>query len=606
MNRLLVFLSLILVTGLTSAQDVTLEADAPSLVAVGEQFRLTYTINKRPSEFNPPAFNDFEILAGPSTSSSSSIQIINGKVTQSESYTYTYILESTREGKFTIEPAEVKVGKEKLYSNKLNIEVVKSANPSQSRSQGQGQNQQTQQTETSDNLPNSDLFVNIDLNRRSSYLGEPIIATIKLYTRVGIAGFEDVKFPAFNGFWSQELETPSNIDFQRENVNGKIYNVGVIRKYLLFPQKSDKLEIDPFELVVVYQRRVNRPQSIFDDFFGSVESYRKKLVSTPINITIKDLPSDAPSSFKGAVGRFKMDASCDKKVVKTNEAITVKVKISGSGNIRLIEIPEIEFPAGFELFDPKVTDNINSSSEGAIGSKLFEYVAIPRTPGQFKIPAIQYTYFDPVKEQYVTLKSDDLDLVVSSDGTDSSALPIIGYGKEDIKFIGKDIRFIKTQKAQLTRNNYYFIGSLGFLSLILFIIFLFIAGGFMYNKHRVEMSNIMLIRNRRANKVANRRLQVASNHLKSDNKEQFYEEVHKAVWGYLSDKLSITIADLTTERVKDELRIRNIPEEAIDEFSRIISVCEYARFAPKAEQSEMSTLFDSAHIFISKLEQNIK
>jgi len=603
MKRLLVLIIFLSNYLQINAQNLEFKAYAPSLVAIGEQFRLTYSVNKRPSEFTPPEIKDFEILAGPSTSSSSSVQIINGKVSQSESYTYTYILVAQKEGKFTIEPAEVVVDKEKLKSNILTIDVVKQAAASQSQDHDQ---QRGGIVESNDELPNSELFVAVDVNRRSSYLGEPIIATIKLYTRVGIAGFEDVKFPSFNGFWSQELETPTNIDFQRAKVNGTIYNVGVIRKYLLFPQKSDKLEIDPFELVVVYQQRANRPRSIFDDFFGAVESFKKKLVSKSIPITIKDLPKNAPESFKGAVGTFKLDVTSDKKSVKTNEAITLKVKIAGSGNVRLIESPQIEFPAGFEVFDPKTTDNINNTSEGAVGSKLFEYVAIPRTPGEFNIPAVEYSYFDPSKEQYISLKSNEITLKVSTDGADSSALPIVGYGKEDIKFIGKDIRYIKTDKPRLHVMNRFFFGSSTYYISILLVLILFALAIFFFDKHRKEMSDIMLIKNKRANKIAKKRLQHAENYLKNDNKELFFEEIHKALIGYLSDKLKITIADLTTDRAKDELIILNIDMVDIDELVRIVSVCEFARFAPKTEHSEMSSLYQSAHQLISKLEQLIK
>jgi len=603
MKKLLTIILFLTSLQLINAQEVEFKAYAPGLVGIGEQFRLTYSINKRPSEFTPPEFNDFEILAGPSTSSSSSVQIINGKVSQTESYTYTYILVSQKEGKFNIGPAEILVDKEKVKSNSLTIDVVKQTAASQSQSQDQ---QRGGIEESRDDLPNSELFVSVDVNRRSSYLGEPIIATIKLYTRVGIAGFEDVKFPSFNGFWSQELETPTNIDFQREKVNGTIYNVGIIRKYLLFPQKSDKLEIDPFELVVVYQQRANRPRSIFDDFFGAVESFRKKLVSKPITINIKDLPKNAPESFKGAVGTFKLDVTSDKKSVKTNEAITIKIKIAGSGNIRLIESPQIEFPGGFEIFDPKTTDNINNTSEGAVGSKLFEYVAIPRTPGEFTIPSVEYTYFDPSKEQYVTLKSKETIVNVSSDGGDSSALPILGYGKEDIKFIGKDIRYIKTDKPQLHVRNKFFFGSTSYFISIVLILISFAVSIFIYNKHRKEMSDIMLIKNKRANKIAKKKLQLAEKYLKTDSKEQFFEEIHKALIGYLSDKLRITIADLTTERAKDELKLRGIDGNDIEELNRIITVCEFARFAPKTEHSEMSSLYQSAHQLISKLEQLIK
>lgn len=603
MKRTITFLSFILLSGLTFAQEVTFEAFAPSLVAVGEQFRLTYSFNKRPTSFTPPEIQNFEILAGPSTSQSTSVEVINGKVTQSESISYTYILEATKEGKFTIEPAVAVVSKNEMKCNAVTIEVVKQTNSSQQQDQTRG-NEQT--SESRSDLPSSELFVTLDLNRSSVYIGEPLIATLKIYTRVGVSNFVDFKFPAFNGFWSQEIETPNQIKFQRENVNGKIYNMGVIKKYLLFPQKNSRLDIEPFELEVLYQQRVNRSQSIFDDFFGTDETFRKKLISKAVSVNVKDLPTNAPESFKGGVGSFKIEASIDKKAVKTNEAITLKYKIAGNGNIKLVESPKVEFPSGFEVFDPKTTDKISNNVDGASGFKQFEYVAIPRTPGNFTIPSIEFSYFDPSKGQYTTLKSDEFNVRVSSDGADSGTVSMYGYGKEDIKFIGKDIRFIKNKTVSIKQYSGYFIGSGSFFLVIVILLVAFGVFVYMMSKHQHEMSDIMLIRNKKANKVARKRLQVAESHLKTDNRELFFEEIHKAMWGYLADKLKISVSNLTSDNARIELEKYAVSSIDIEEFMRIISVCEYARFAPKSEHSEMNSLYESAHQLISKLEQVIK
>ncbi|HCT30094.1 MAG TPA: hypothetical protein DIW31_05055 [Bacteroidales bacterium] len=603
MNRVLFFLSLLAAVNFSSAQEVALEVYAPSLVAVGEQFRLSYSINKQPTSLTPPEIKNFEILAGPSSSHSTSVQVINGRVTQSETISYTYILEAKKEGKFTIDPATAIVDGKELKSNSVTIEVIKQNNSSQQQSQG---SEQQDRTQTRDDLPNSELFVGVDVSRRSVYLGEPIVATLKLYTRVSLANFEDSKFPPFNGFWSQEIETTPNIEFQRENINGKIYNVGIIKKYLLFPQKNKTLEIDPFELVVLYQQRVNRSQSIFDDFFGSVETYRKKLVSKPITINVMDLPANAPESFRGGVGNFKLEPSLDKKVVKTNEAITLKLKISGNGNIKLIDSPKIGFPEGFEVYDPKTSDNVNTSTNGASGSKIFEYVAIPRTPGNFTIPSIEFTYFDPVKVQYVTLKSEPYSIKVTSDGSDSGTAQVYGYSKEDIKFIGKDIRFIKTAKLATKPYASFFIGSVLF-----YIIIIVLLGGFAFavyymSKYQKELSDIMLVKNKKANKIARKRLHIAESHLKANNRELFFEEIHKAMWGYLSDKLSIPVSNLTSDNARTEMSTKGITYVDIEEFMQIISVCEFARFAPAADNSEMSILFNRAHELIMKFEGIIK
>lgn len=603
MKRVLMVIGFLLLSGFSFAQEVKLEAYAPSLVGVGEQFRLVYSINKQPSSFNQPEIKDFEILAGPSTSQSTSVTVINGKVSRSETISYTYILEAKKEGKFTINPASVMIGNDEYKSKVLNIEVINQSNSNQQQSQGAGE--QEQNVEKGD-LPNSELFVTLDVDRRTSFIGEPIIATLKICTRIDIAQYVDAKFPAFNGFWSQEIEPSPNFSYQRVNINGKIYSVGVIKKFMLFPQKNGTIEIDPWELEILYQQKVRSSQSIFDDFFGSVETYRKRLVSKPVSIFVKELPSNAPESFKGGVGVFKLEPVFDKKSVKTNEAITLRIKVSGEGNIKLIEAPKVEFPSGFEVYDPKVTDKVANSSSGASGAKLFEYVAIPRSPGSFTIPPIEFTYFDPHKAQYITLKSQEYEINVSSDGSSTANASSFTYSKEDIKFIGKDIRFIKTGKLKVTPYAGFFVGSGMFYVLMVLIFLCFGALIYLMSKHQEEMSNIMLIKNKKANKVARKRLQVAESHLKTNNREPFFEEIHKAMWGYLSDKLSIPVSNLTSETARIEMSAKGIADSDIEEFMRIIGVCEYARFAPSTETSEMSSLYNSAIELISKFEQNLK
>lgn len=598
MIRRFLVIALVFVSVVAKSQNVTVEAYAPGLVEVGEQFRLTYTLNSRPSSFTPPSIPDFEVIAGPSTSSSTSIEMINGKVTQNQSYTYTYILEASKEGKFTIDPAEATIGNGKVKSNPLSIEVIKSSGT------GRQVNQQRQSADDdTDNLPGDDLFVTIELNKKTAYLGEPIVATIKIYTRVNIVGFDDPKFPTFDGFWSQELETAQNISFQRVNVNGKIYSMGTIRKYLLFPQKNDKLEIDPFEIVAVYQGKTTRSQSIFDEFFGGMENYRKRLASKPLVINIKQLPANAPQSFTGAVGTYQLDASVDKSRLKTNEAVTVKVKISGNGNIKLVGTPKINFPAGFELFDPKVTDNVSTTSNNAQGTKNYEFIAIPRSAGTFEIPAVEFSYFDLLKSAYVTLRSKPMPITVTADSTASTGMVLSGYGKEDVKFIGKDIRFINTKHSRLRSTNYFVVSSGYYFFIYIILATLFIILWYLLSKHRDRMANLSMVRTRKASKIAQKRLKDAYAMLGQNNNEKFYEEIHKALWGYAADKFSISIANLNSERVREELSKRGVENTDTEEFIRIIDICEYARFAPITEHAQMNTLYENTYSLISRLEQ---
>lgn len=608
MLRILFFAVCVFITGVSKAQDVTFVAQGPGMVESGERFRLTYTINSQPSNFEAPQLDNFYIIAGPSTSTNTSIEVVNGKMTRSHSITYTYVLEAVKEGKFTIPSAKAKVDRKTYESNPVEIEVIKPQNTS--AQQGGGQNTQganvrnTQQAGAS-NIPDEDLFVTIDFNKHSAYLGEPIEATLKLFTRVDIAGFEDAKFPTFAGLWSQELQTSNNITFQRANVNGKIYNVGIIRKYLLFPQKSDRLEIEPFELGVIYNAPSSRPRSIFDDFFGAVEQRRKKLVSRPVSVSIKPLPPNAPASFTGAVGSFKMTTTADKTELKANEAVTLKIAISGSGNMKLFGTPKVEFPAGFELFDPKTSDNTNTQSGNVTGSKSYEYIAIPRTSGVYQIPEVKFTYFDISKESYVTLSSQPFTLNVA---TDSSARNVVvsGYSKEDVKFIGQDIRFIKTNGTKLKPMSSFVVKGGMYRLMYLLAAVAFIAFMIFYGKHRTQMSDINIVRNRRANKAAQKRLKAANAMLSANSSEKFYEEINHAVMGYAADKLNIPLASLSLDNVKEKLMEHKVDNADIEEFKSIVDTCEYARFSPMAEHSQMDTLYSQAYRLISKLEQVLK
>ncbi len=588
------------------AQEVEFTITAPNVVAVGEQFRLVYKLNARPQEFNPPSFEGFYILAGPSSSTSSSIQIINGQMTQTFEFTYTYILEATNEGKFSIDLARVVVAKKEHKTQPFTIEVVRSSSGQSSGTRQQQrqphQQQQRQQAQTDQSQQQDDIFVTIEFDRKTAYRGQPILATVLIYTRSNISGFDEVKFPAFTGFWSQEVETPGNVTFQRVNIDGKIYNMGVLKKYLLFPQRTGDISIEPFEITVLYQQRGGRPQSMFDEFFGSFQTARRKLVSKPTVLKIRDLPPNAPKSFTGAVGQFNVEASFDKTEIKTNEAVNLKIRVAGSGNLRLIQSPKIEFPGGFEVFDPKTTDRINTSSQGATGSKLFEYVAIPRAPGNFDFGQVEFTYFDPIQEKYVTLKSKPLNLKVEADGSEPANLQMVGFGREDIRFIGQDIRFIKTDGFKLKLNGTLLIASTKYIAYLFIILLIFIVLFFWLKHQRKLKRNIALVRTRRANKMARKRLKMAMQLLKESKEEQFYEELLKAMWGYISDKLSIPIANLTSETAKENLALRNVPEADTEELLRIISTCEYARFAPKSQQSQMTDLYESSIVLIAKLD----
>ena len=606
MKRYLSILPFFIINSLIVAQEVTIQAYAPNLVEVGEQFSLSFTLNAKPTEFNSPSITDFEILAGPSTSSSTSIEVINGKVSRSQSYTYTYILTASKEGKYTIEPAEALVGKERIRSNPIVIEVVKTSSGSSANKTNQAAVRDLKDSH-SDELPGDELFVTVELNRRSVYLGEPIEATIKIYTRVSILAFEDAKFPAFDGFWSQEIKSSPNVNFERANVNGKIYNAGVIRRYLLFPQKSDKIEIEPFELIVVYQGRSTRPRSMFDEFFGGgLESYRKRLVSKSITINVKKLPQPEPQGFTGAVGNFKIEATTDKKELKANDAFTYKLKITGKGNLKLIGNPKLSFPSTFEVYEPKVTENIAVDQGNTTGSKTYEYVCIPRTGGKFNLEPAVFSYFDPSRNTYVTLKTAPVNISVNADSSVSASTMVASFGKEDIKYIGKDIRYIKTSTPKFKAKVSFWVTS-GFYTFIYFLlIVLFVVFSYIYRRYRQRMQDVAFVKTRRASKVAQKRLKIASQMLEQNNYSQFFEEIHKGIWGYISDKLNIPLALLNLDNACEKLADYGVDPDRIATFRSIVETCEYARFAPMAEHSQMTDIFTKTFTLIEELEERLK
>ncbi|PIY04644.1 MAG: hypothetical protein COZ21_06100, partial [Bacteroidetes bacterium CG_4_10_14_3_um_filter_31_20] len=431
------------------AQDIQFTASSKNIVSVGEQFRLVFSLNNKPSSFKAPSLNGFDILMGPSTSSSSSIQIINGQVTQNVSYSYTYILYASKEGKFNIKPAEATVNGKTYKSNSLSIEVAKGNN---SNIQQNNQNQ----TSNSSDVSGDDVFVRVFLNKTDVIQGEQIIATIAIYTKLSIVGFEEMKFPAYKGFWSDDLENPTQINLKQEKYNGSVYQVGVLKKTLLTPQHSGNITIEPLELTCLVQQRVNKThRSIFDDFFGNYQNVRKKLVSPAITVHVKPLPNNKPADYSGAVGNFELEATLDNKNPKTNEAISYTLKLKGTGNLRLAELPKINFPSDFEQYDPKTNNNINVSANGTSGSKIINYLLIPRHPGEFTIPASNFSYYDLSSKIFKTLSTPEFKINVDKDTASNSTAIVSEFSKEDVRFLGSDIHYIKTNKEKLNEKNKY-------------------------------------------------------------------------------------------------------------------------------------------------------
>jgi len=596
-----------LVGYLAVADNIRFTMEGPEVVEAGEQFRLGFTLNERGTDLQLPDLSNFDVLMGPSTSQSSSIQIISGKTTQTSSFSYIFILRAKKEGNFMIRPASIKVDGKTYESNTLNIQVVK-GQPKQAGSQQSNQQDNQSQEETpAANISKDNLFVRIVVDKTNVSKGEQIISTVKLYIsqNVPLNGFDEVKLPTYEGFWTKDIEVPTQVNFTREVYNGKIYQVGVLKKTILFPQQTGAIRINPFEITCVVRQRVRQQQSFFDDFFDNYRMVKAKVVSEPVTINVKDLPNQ-PAGFSGAVGKFNISSSIDKTAVKSNEAVTLKITVNGSGNLTLINPPKLELPQDFEAYEPKTSDRVVASDNGLNGSISFEYLFIPRFAGNFTIPSVRFVFFNPATRQFETQTTDAYDIKVAKGSDDTNSSIVSSFSKENVKMIGKDIRFIKQNKSKLKPKGSSFYGTFEFYSIYILSLLAF-AVLFVLNRKKIkENANLALVKNKRANKVALKRLKEASVFLKSNHAEKFYESVIKALWGYLSDKLSIPVADLNRQKASESLLSRGIDQETVSELMKIIDDCEFARYAPAAFSGTMKDIYDGAARVMGIFEKQIK
>ncbi len=607
----LLLVSLLLSSTYLYAQDVSFKVNAPKAVTTGENFRIIYTVNAEGENFKAGKVSEnIRILSGPNLSTSSSVQIINGKMSQSMSQSYTFYAVATKEGNIEIAPATVEVDGETYTSEAVNIEVVKGSNGySQQSQQQQSQNTNIPQAEIS----NKDLFVRVAVSDKDIYQGESTLATIKVYTRVDLEGFEDYKYPSFNGFWSEDLDVANRISLEREVVNGEIYNVGVFKKVLLFPQQSGTLKIEPFELDCIVRQRVKRrrrsndPFSMFDEFMGgSYQRVLKKVSSPEVNLNVKPMPvSTRPSSFGGAVGNFKVSTSVDLIQVKANEPINYKVKVSGNGNLNFIDALAIDFPPDFEVYDPKQQNNYKASANGIAGSKTFEYLVIPRRYGNYTIPSVSFSWFNPNTGKYETHTTEAYEIEVLKG--DQEEVTVMGPNtvKENVRMLGQDIRYLKTANINFKSPSSFFVGTGGFYAAYLVPLAIFTAFIFYVRNKRKENANISLVKNKRAGKLAKKRLQVVETHMKENNKDAFYRELLNAIWGYIGDKLLLERASMTKDNVREKLSDAQVPEEQVNEFVQFMDECEFAQFSPDKNAS-LQQVYDKAVVLITELESKIQ
>lgn len=599
-----------------SAQNV-IRVEAPDVVAVNEQFNVTFIIEgeKSPSDFQWSSGDDFQLVWGPQKGSSSSIQIINGKRSSSHQTTFTYILIPKATGTFQLPAATALLSGNRISSTQASIQVVSDgASSSQSSGQNGGKSSGGGQTSStgSGEISSNDLFMRLSLSRMEVVIGEPITATLKIYQRANVVGFENAKFPTFNGFWSQETYVPNNIEFKRESLDDKIYNTAVLRTYVLIPQQSGTITIDPAELVCLVNIRTapSTSNSLFDSFFQDEYRTIRKRVTTPaVKVKVNPLPAGQPASFGGGVGNFGISARLTTDNLKTHDAASLIITVSGRGNVALLEEPKVNFPPDFEIYDTKTTENTDKSNGGTSGSKSFEYPFIPRSHGDFTIDPVEYSYYDVNAGKYVTLRTEPLHVkVAKGKGGDSTPVTTVNSGVErkDVKSLADDIRFIFTGKPGLSGSGSFFVGSVFFWILLALMILGATSVYLAFRKVAAMRADVAGTKNRRATKMAQKRLKLAGEYLDKNLYTAFYEELHKALIGFVSDKLNMDMSEISKDNIASALTEGGVSEEQTKAFTDLLDACEFARYSPDGGNEAMRSHYDAALKVISSIDSGLK
>ena len=600
MKRIIIFFGILFLTLNAYAQNINFTATAPSAVANQSQFRVVFTINGNAADFRIGEIDGFNVLMGPSTSRNQSVHIgTSGKTESSVSTTFTFVFQAQKEGTFTIPAATVTVDNQRYVSNTLTVKVL----PADANVQ-----QQQGAQSSSQNISGVEVFVRAIPSKTTVFEQEAILLTFKLYARgVNVAGFSNMKFPEPKGFLAQEIELANDRQFQLENYNDKNYNTLILKQTLLFPQYAGELEIGEgtFEVVLRIANQASR-RGFFDDFFNSYQDVKRTITSPSFKINVKPLPTGKPKSFANAVGDFTMKSDINTTELKANEPITIKITISGTGNLRLIKNPEIIFPASFEVYDPKIGLNTKNTTSGVTGTRTIEYLAIPRHAGNFTIPSAEFSFFDLKSQMYKTLKTPVYNIKVEKGEGGTSEAVTNFVSQEALKFLGSDIKHIDTENLKLKPKDDFFFSSISFTLLYLIPLSLAIALFVVFRKQAKENANIALVRTKKANKVAAKRLKIAKKYLEEKEKGKFYDEVLKALWGYFSDKLNIPVARLTKDNIESELSKAGVDETLIADFNGILSTCEYAQYAPGSGSEEMEQLYNQTIDKIGELETKIK
>lgn len=619
MKRQLILLFLLAIPGFLLAQEISFTAQAPRQVFVGQRFQLTFTLNSEGNNFMGPEITNFDILSGPMMSSGQNIMNINGKLEYSSTTAYTFVLQANKPGTFSIPQALISVKGKRYMSNALTITVL---NQTQRQGQQNPNNQQQgkAQPQTRDDIGN-DVFIKAVVDKSNPYQGELIVVTFKLYTPTNRLQVDQPdKIPSYPGFWAQDLlKDATQYPQYTETVNGKKYIVAELRKAALYPQKSGTLTIDPLVQDVIYQVKVKSRNPFADDpFFGNdpffknfmddsflggeYQNVKKTLSSNAVTVNVKPLPSaNKPLDFTGAVGQFSIKAQVDRTEVTTNDGITLRLTVNGSGNLNLIEKPIINFPPDFEVYEPKIIDNFNNKGATS-GSRTFEYLIIPRAAGDFTLDPIQFAYFDPSHKEYFTLASDKFKIKVTK-GAGSAADNNV---QNDVKYLGTDIRYLMEPPLNIHISGNRLYGRTMYWVLLMLPVVGFIIFILLYRRNMRLRGDSKLMQRRKATRIAVKRLQKAKKLLDAQKHDAFHEEISLALWGYISQKFNVPMSLLSMDTAREQLEMRNVDEALTERFISTLNDCNFARYAPAGKALNMQQLYELAIKTISDTEQVLK
>lgn len=604
MKRLVFLITTIVLAINVNGQKTEFVASAPQTVVSGQPFQLQYTINSsEASKFSMPRIDDFELLNGPATYTSTNYTFINGKSSQTVSTTYTYVLSAKKAGNFSIAPASITVDGKQIKSNSVSIKVL----PPDSKQQSQGNQNRQNNIASAAQIGAEDIFIRPILSKTTVKEQEMVLLTYKVYYKVELVNIADIKMPDFDGLLTHNIEVTKPQDI--ENYNGQNYYTSILRQMLVSPQRNGKITIGAMTGTAIIRLRqtIRDPRSFFNSF-DTYQDVKKQLSTGTTTINVTSLPEPKPNDFSGAVGSLSMTSSISATDIAVNNSITLKLNITGTGNLKMIKTPKIEFPTDFEQYDPKVDNKFSVNQTGFSGSKSIEYIVIPRHNGTFEIPPVTLTYFDLTSNSYKTLTTERYNINVVKGAADSSPTTVYsGKDQEQVKQISSDIQYIKTGNLRIRPKTEVFAGTLTFWLCLVIPLFIAVLLGIIFNKKAKENANIALVRNKKANKEATKRLKAASRHLKANQKEQFYDEMLAAIWLYLSDKLNIPLSSLNKENAKEGLEKKNVPQDISADTIILLTNCEFERYAYSSDtHSAMDNIYNTAVNIIGKIENSIK